>query len=67
MRQNPNVLLGAVLEPDQDFAPTLSANDVVELSPPPSQGCPFQRRCPKRLGAICDELVPPQKSFPTAT
>lgn len=57
-----NVLLGAVLEPDPDFVPMLSANDVVELSPP-SQGCPFQRRCPKRLGSICDELVPPPKEF----
>jgi peptide/nickel transport system ATP-binding protein len=57
------VLLGAVLEPDPDFAPTLSAGDVVELSPP-AQGCPFQRRCPKRLGPICEEATPPRKTFP---
>ncbi|WP_245220665.1 oligopeptide/dipeptide ABC transporter ATP-binding protein [Ruegeria sp. HKCCSP335] len=56
------VLLGAVLEPDPDFAPTLSAGDVVELSPP-TQGCPFQRRCPKRLGPICEEAVPPRRTF----
>lgn len=52
------VLLGAVLEPDPDTAPTLSADDVVELSPP-ARGCPFQRRCPRRLGSICDTDTPP--------
>lgn len=52
------VLLGAVLEPDPDTAPTLSADDVVELSPP-AQGCPFQRRCPRKIGSICDTETPP--------
>ncbi|MFV1442083.1 oligopeptide/dipeptide ABC transporter ATP-binding protein [Phaeobacter sp. JH20_30] len=56
------VLLGAVLEPDPDFAPTLSAGDVVELSPP-AQGCPFQRRCPKRLGPVCEQVSPPRRTF----
>tara|TARA_R110000851_G_scaffold239284_3_gene392001 strand:+ start:1301 stop:3358 length:2058 start_codon:yes stop_codon:yes gene_type:complete len=56
------VLLGAVLEPDPDFAPTLSAGDVVELSPP-AQGCPFQRRCPKLLGAVCEQVAPPRRTF----
>lgn len=56
------VLLGAVLEPDPDFVPKLLAGDVVELSPP-AQGCPFQRRCPKRLGPICDEAAPPRRQF----
>jgi peptide/nickel transport system ATP-binding protein len=45
------VLLGAVLEPDPDTAPTLSADDIVELSPP-ARGCPFQRRCPRKIGSI---------------
>ncbi|SLN61369.1 Glutathione import ATP-binding protein GsiA [Roseovarius albus] len=53
-----DILLGAVLEPDPDTAPKLCAEDVVELSPP-ALGCPFQRRCPRRLGAICDQQVPP--------
>lgn len=52
------VLLNAVLEPDPDVAPRLMAEDVVEMSPP-AAGCPFQRRCPRRLGVICDSDVPP--------
>ena len=56
------VLLGAVLEPDPDFAPTLAASDVVELSPP-ATGCPFQRRCTRRLGEICDQTAPPRREF----
>ncbi len=52
------VLLGAVLEPDPDVAPKLLAEDVVELSPP-ARGCPFQRRCPRRLGSVCDNQEPP--------
>ncbi len=52
------VLLGAVLEPDPDIAPVLAADDVIELSPM-DRGCPFQRRCPRRVGAICDTDSPP--------
>ena len=55
------VLLGAVLEPDPDAAPTLAADDIVERAPPAS-GCPFQRRCPRRLGEICDTDTPPWQS-----
>jgi peptide/nickel transport system ATP-binding protein len=58
------VLLGAVLEPDPDHAPTLLAQDIVE-SAPPARGCPFQRRCPKRLGAVCDEQTPPWQDTST--
>ena len=52
------VLLGAVLEPDPDARPVLAAEDVVELFPP-ARGCPFQRRCPRRIGDICDDEMPP--------
>ncbi len=51
-------LLGAVLEPDPDIKPNLVAEDIVELSPPPS-GCPFQRRCSMRIGEVCDIETPP--------
>jgi len=51
------VLMAAVLEPDPDSAPRLLAVDVAERSTPQA-GCPFQRRCPRRLGPICDELLP---------
>ena len=57
-----DVLLGAVLEPDPDIAPILSADDVVELSPP-AQGCCFQRRCPRKLGEICDKETPPVREL----
>jgi peptide/nickel transport system ATP-binding protein len=51
------VLLGAVLEPDPDTAPKLTADDVIELSPP-TQGCPFQRRCPRKIGTQCETQAP---------
>ena len=52
------VLLGAVLEPDPDQAPTLLTDDVVE-SGPPARGCAFQRRCPHHQGDACNQVEPP--------
>jgi peptide/nickel transport system ATP-binding protein len=57
------VLLGAVLEPDPDHRPHLMAEDVTELSPP-AQGCPFQRRCRRKVGPICDTNTPPWQTSP---
>ena len=51
-------LLGAVLEPDPDVKPKLVAEDIAELSPPVT-GCPFQRRCSRRIGEVCDREIPP--------
>ena len=51
-------LLGAILVPDPDYEPQLLASDTPELAPPAS-GCSFQRRCPYRLGEICDQEIPP--------
>jgi peptide/nickel transport system ATP-binding protein len=58
------VLLGAVLEPVPDKAPILLADDIVELAPP-AQGCPFQRRCPKKVGDICMTTSPPWQMAPS--
>ena len=52
------VLLGAVLEPDPDIKPKLVAEDIVEEKPP-ENGCSFQGRCPRILGDICKNEVPP--------
>ncbi len=57
-----DVLLGAVLEPDPDAAPRLVAADVSE-SAPPARGCPFQRRCPRKIGPVCDTETPPERRF----
>ena len=54
-------LLGAVLEPDPDVKPNLVAEDIVELSPP-AAGCPFQRRCSRRIGDVCDREIPPWRT-----
>ena len=51
-------LINAILEPDPDRVPTLLADDVTELSPP-ATGCPFQRRCSKNIGEICNRESPP--------
>jgi peptide/nickel transport system ATP-binding protein len=53
-------LLRAVLEPDPDTRPLLLGEDVVELSPPVI-GCPFQRRCHRRIGTVCDTEAPPAR------
>jgi peptide/nickel transport system ATP-binding protein len=34
------------------------AEDAVELAPP-ARGCPFQRRCPVKRGAVCETDTPP--------
>jgi peptide/nickel transport system ATP-binding protein len=50
-------LLAAVPEPVPGTRARLLAKDVQE-SEPPAQGCSFQRRCPRRIGSICDEETP---------
>lgn len=57
-------LMGVVLEPDPDKAPVLLADDVTEKAPP-AVGCPFQRRCPKRVGDICSTEAPPARNLGT--
>jgi len=31
------------------------------VNPPP--GCPFQTRCPRKIGKICEEQAPPTREF----
>ncbi len=53
-----DILIDAVLEPDPDAKPTTAVEEIVTFSPP-AQGCPFQHRCPRRIGDICDHEIPP--------
>ena len=50
-------LLAAAPEPIPGAQARLLAKDVQEAEPP-TRGCPFQRRCPRRIGSICDEETP---------
>jgi peptide/nickel transport system ATP-binding protein len=38
---------------------TLHRIRLVMEAPEPSRGCRFAPRCPRRLGAVCDEFEPP--------
>jgi peptide/nickel transport system ATP-binding protein len=53
-------LMGAVLEPEPGVRPALLAADIVELSPQ-AKGCPFQRRCHRKIGSVCDTATPPKR------
>lgn len=53
-------LLAAAPEPVPGARARLLAKDVQEAEPP-ARGCCFQRRCPRRIGVICDEETPPSQ------
>ena len=53
-------LLAAVPKPIPGTRALLLAKDIQE-SEPPARGCPFQRRCSRRIGPICDEETPPKQ------
>ncbi|RIK38105.1 MAG: ABC transporter ATP-binding protein [Chloroflexi bacterium] len=57
-------LLAAVPEPIPGKRARLLDKDLPIAAPPP-RGCPFQQRCPRRLGSICDEETPPWQLSPT--
>jgi peptide/nickel transport system ATP-binding protein len=55
-------LLSAVPQPDPDAQ---RHRIVLEGAPPSAaslpRGCPFATRCPRKLGAICDDTPPPEQ------
>jgi peptide/nickel transport system ATP-binding protein len=53
-------LRGAALEPVPGARPVLLAEDVSEYAPP-AHGCPFQRRCHRKLGGLCETTAPPAR------
>jgi peptide/nickel transport system ATP-binding protein len=53
-------LLSAVLEPVPGQKPKLLAQDSLEQSPSET-GCPFQKRCHRSLGKICETVTPPMQ------
>ncbi|MEM7529445.1 MAG: ABC transporter ATP-binding protein [Pseudomonadota bacterium] len=56
------VLMGAILTPDPSTRPALLTDDVIEGAPL-SVGCPFQNRCPHKIGSICQTETPPARRF----
>jgi len=58
-------LLSAVPVPD----PSAQGIRIILDGAPPSatempRGCPFSSRCPRRVGAVCDETPPPEQRLP---
>jgi peptide/nickel transport system ATP-binding protein len=51
-------LLRAELTHELVALPRAQARDVPDPAPP-LRGCPFQRRCPRHIGPVCDEIAPP--------
>ena len=45
--------------PAKNKTTTTSSNDVTNANKPPENGCSFQGRCPRILGDICKNEVPP--------
>ena len=58
-------LLSAIPVPDPDAAvtPIRLEGPVPSAANPPS-GCVFHTRCPRKIGAICEEQVPPARQGP---
>ena len=55
-------LMEAILEPDPESQSHVEISDIVE-SGPPEKGCPFQRRCQRKVGSVCDNDSPPAQTI----
>ncbi len=54
-------LLAAIPSPDPGAAPRARARTRADSAAmdKPARGCCFQHRCPRKIGAICEDVVPP--------
>jgi peptide/nickel transport system ATP-binding protein len=58
-------LLSAVPVPDPDATrPRVVLEGALPSATEVPAGCPFASRCPRRIGAICDERPPPEQRLP---
>jgi peptide/nickel transport system ATP-binding protein len=53
------LLVASVLATEPGVQTPLSAADDEPESAPPAVGCPFRRRCPRRIESVCDQQPPP--------
>ena len=59
-----DALLAAAPEPDPDAGPPRVVLGGAMPSPSEQiQGCVFASRCPRKIGAVCDTVVPPVRQF----
>jgi peptide/nickel transport system ATP-binding protein len=57
-------LLAAAPRPDPDAPPPVVTLSGAMPSPTAEiRGCPFASRCPRRIGAVCDEVAPPERDL----
>ena len=55
-------LLAAAPRPDPDApAPAVTLSGAMPSASAEIRGCPFASRCPRRIGAICDDVAPPER------
>ncbi|MEO7761613.1 MAG: dipeptide ABC transporter ATP-binding protein [Casimicrobiaceae bacterium] len=63
-----DALLAAAPDPSPDAGPPRVVLGGTMPSPSPSiHGCVFASRCPRKIGAICETVVPPVRQFGTHT
>jgi peptide/nickel transport system ATP-binding protein len=57
-------LLAAAPRPDPDAAPpAVTLSGAMPSASAEIRGCSFASRCPRRIGAICDDVLPPEREI----